>query len=393
MCKKEYLEQIEKALVEAKVNRDIINEVIEDYTEHFVMGIKNGKTEESICDELGNIEEIVEEIKSMNQSTRNEECKNETMADVIPCDNESDNSQSNETQSNDSDCNQAGPFSKLEVEGVCADIIVRRGDVFKVDYTNNGSEKEKLAYQFYHYQEGDIMYVGVRENFRKMLFRIFHSSNIVLSIQLPTHVRDMKVNVASGDCRLEDIALDKLYIRTASGDILLNHVGCKTTTLDSSSGDIRIQNGTGDTMGVKSSSGDLRIVSSTYKDFQGNTSSGDIELDGGFIGQVRAQTASGDVESSVLSKDYYLKSISGDVTVRMNEDASASYESISGDISIHLNNNQNGYILNASTVSGDVDLAYANMYQSDCKSGCYTYGNQGSQINAKTVSGDISLKG
>lgn len=55
--------------------------------------------------------------------------------------------------------------------------------------------------------------------------------------------------------------------------------------------------------------------------------------------------------------------------------------------------NQNGYVLNASTVSGDVNIGYMGMYQSDCKSGHYTFGNQGSRISAKTVSGDIDLKG
>ncbi len=388
MNKKEYLENIREALMEVEVEQGIIDEVISDYEEHFRMGIQNNKTEEEICVELGAIEEIVAEISAMgatNQGTndsKKEDAKDNNTYLV-----------SNPVNMEQKESDSAAPFTKVQVDGICADIIIKSGDSFKVDYINNGNEKDKLAYQFYHYQEGDTFFVGIKENFRKMLFRVFHNSELRLIVQVPTHVETVKVKVASGDCRIEGVKLHTVDMYSASGDIDMIQTICTEGNLHSSSGDIRVENSNVDTLYAKSSSGDVHVVYTNSRFIGCNSSSGDVEINGGNVDKVEAQSASGDVACYTITKDYFLKSISGDVSVRMQGDAKANYETISGDISIQLNNNQNGYALTASTVSGDVSIGYTGMYQSDCKSGHYTFGNQGSKIYAKTVSGDIDLKG
>lgn len=388
MNRDEYLLQIKAALSEARVDQGIIDEVIGDYEEHFRMGIKYNKSEEEICAELGSVEEIVAEISAMgtaNQITNEGEKRAviDNMKTFAVVNKESE--QRKESSS--------VPFTKVQVDGICADIVIKSGDTFKVDYINNGSDKDKLAYQFYHYQEGDTFFVGVKENFSKMLFRILRNVDLLLIVQVPGHVEDINVKVASGDCKIEGIKLQKVAVHSASGDINMNQTVSTEANLHSSSGDLRVENSTVDTLYAKTSSGDVQVMYANSKFMKCNSSSGDVEISESTIDRLEAQSASGDVKSYALSKEYFLKSISGDVTVRMQGDAEATYESISGDIAIRLNNNQNGYVLNASTVSGDVNIGYMGMYQSDCKSGHYTFGNQGSKIHAKTVSGDIDLKG
>lgn len=389
MNRDNYLTQIKTALREAKVDQGIIDEVIGDYEEHFRMGIKYNKSEEEICVELGSVEEIVAEISAMG--TANQTAKEDTRRDEI--DNTNTFAVASKESEQQKEYSSHAPFTKVQVDGICADIIIKSGDTFKVDYINNGSEKDKLAYQFYHYQEGDTFFVGVKENFSKMLFRVLRNVDLRLIVQLPSHVEDIKVKVASGDCRIDGVKLQKLSIYSASGDINMNQTACIEADLHSSSGDLRVENSNVDTLYTKTSSGDVQVMYTNSKFVKCNSSSGDVEINEGITERLEAQSASGDVKCYAVSKEYFLKSISGDVTVRMQGDAEANYESISGDIGIHLNNNQNGYILNASTVSGDVNIGYMGMYQSDCKSVHYTFGNQGSKIHAKTVSGDIDLKG
>lgn len=389
MKRDEYLSQIKIALCEAGVDQGIIDEVIGDYEEHFRMGIKYNKSEEEICVELGSIEEIVTEIGAMG--TANQKSKEDSRESVI--DNTNTFEVTNKEIIQKKESSAQTPFTKVQVDGICADIVIKSGDVFKVDYINNGSEKDKLAYQFYHYQEGDTFFVGVKENFSKMLFRVLRNVDLLLIVQVPSHVKEIKVKVASGDCKIEGLKLHKLAVYSASGDINMRQTVCTEADLHSSSGDLSVDNCTVDTLYAKSSSGDVQIMYTNSKFTKCNSSSGDVEITESTIDRLEAQSASGDVKCYALSKEYLLKSISGDVTVRMQRDAEATYESISGDIAIRLNNNQNGYVLNASTVSGDVNIGYMGMYQSDCKSGHYTFGNQGSRINAKTVSGDIDLKG
>lgn len=63
MNKVEYLEALKEAL--KNTDKDVMDEILADYEEHFQVGMENGKTEEEICEELGSIEDLVEEIKEV----------------------------------------------------------------------------------------------------------------------------------------------------------------------------------------------------------------------------------------------------------------------------------------------------------------------------------------
>ncbi len=254
MNRMEYLTKIRTALNEVKIDQGIIDEVISDYEEHFRMGLKNNKTEEEICVELGSVEEIVAEISSMGAADQTAyESKKE---DITATDTFAVSKPFKEEQKVSS---SQAPFTKVQVDGICADVVIKSGDVFKIDYINEGNEKDRLAYQFYHYQEGDTFYAGVKENFRKMLFRVFHNSAMRLVVQVPTHVEEVRVKVASGDCRIEGVQLQTVDMYSASGDIDMTHTICTEANLHTSSGDITAQNSKADTIYIKSSSCDLQV--------------------------------------------------------------------------------------------------------------------------------------
>ena len=62
MNKVEYLDALKEAL--KNTDKDIMEEIISDYEEHFQVGVENGKSEEQICEDLGSIDDLVEEIFS-----------------------------------------------------------------------------------------------------------------------------------------------------------------------------------------------------------------------------------------------------------------------------------------------------------------------------------------
>jgi len=78
MNKLEYLDALKAALKDT--DKDVMEEIIADYEEHFQVGIENGKTEEQICEDLGSIEDLVQEIKEVynteNKSDKKEEKSN-----------------------------------------------------------------------------------------------------------------------------------------------------------------------------------------------------------------------------------------------------------------------------------------------------------------------------
>ena len=63
MKKQEYLGKLQETL--AKVMPEMLQEVMEDYQNHFELGVKNGKSEEQLCEELGDIDEFITELAQM----------------------------------------------------------------------------------------------------------------------------------------------------------------------------------------------------------------------------------------------------------------------------------------------------------------------------------------
>lgn len=63
MNKIEYLRALKEALKDT--NQSVMEEIVSDYEEHFQVGIEKGKSEEQICEDLGSIDDLVEEIKEV----------------------------------------------------------------------------------------------------------------------------------------------------------------------------------------------------------------------------------------------------------------------------------------------------------------------------------------
>ena len=65
MTKSEYLNSLQEKL--EKFGKELQEEIVEDYKQHFAEGEKQGRTEEEIIEELGNVEEMIRELSEMDQ--------------------------------------------------------------------------------------------------------------------------------------------------------------------------------------------------------------------------------------------------------------------------------------------------------------------------------------
>lgn len=81
MNKVEYLDALKEALKDT--DKEIMEEILADYEEHFQVGLENGKTEEQICEDLGSIEDLVKEIKEVYTSQSTTEDEKETRKNKI----------------------------------------------------------------------------------------------------------------------------------------------------------------------------------------------------------------------------------------------------------------------------------------------------------------------
>lgn len=75
MNKIEYLNALKKALKDT--DQSVMEEIISDYEEHFQVGMENGKSEEQICEDLGSIDDLIEEIQEVYHTDGKKQKKKE----------------------------------------------------------------------------------------------------------------------------------------------------------------------------------------------------------------------------------------------------------------------------------------------------------------------------
>lgn len=75
MNKIEYLNALKEALKDTEAS--VMEEIVSDYEEHFQVGMEKGKSEEQICEELGSIDDLVDEIKEVYQAGNSKQRRDE----------------------------------------------------------------------------------------------------------------------------------------------------------------------------------------------------------------------------------------------------------------------------------------------------------------------------
>lgn len=134
-----------------------------------------------------------------------------------------------------------------------------------------------------------------------------------------------------------------LAIGTSSGDVSVEGVRGSSASLDTSSGDVTASGIAFHSIEIGASSGDVRVGDATLRFLTVGVSSGDVTLDVAGVEEASVDASSGDVEATLApARDGSLVvgTSSGDVRVRVPEDATRGYDALatatSGEVSIAL---------------------------------------------------------
>ena len=334
MTKQEYLSALQEKL--ETFNRELQQEITEDYEQHFAEGLAAGKTEEEIIEELGDIEDMIGELPE-------EDRKQEL--------------QQAEQLSRCSDTYQ-GEGKPVVIDGLVADVTLEKSEdgCIYVDYTNNGDEYLTQRYRFYQYEEDGVFYAGVKEeegagykNGKKMTlfgrtilaFNNVSRNNaeIKLAVRVPDGLprielrtksgdvtvdrikgNQMTVETASGDIKLTQSMAEEFRMKTASGDAELRGVTCTELNVNTRSGDVIADRVTAGTAKMQAGSGDISLREVCLDSLSAHTGSGDIVADGE-ICESAIQAGSGDVKATLKGKvsRVGITTGSGDVILNMDK--------------------------------------------------------------------------
>lgn len=181
-----------------------------------------------------------------------------------------------------------------------------------------------------------------------------------------------------------------IQLSTVNGDVEAGGLEAGRLSLKTASGDVNLQDATCHELAFKSASGDLECTGSAGS-VQAETASGDVNLDGTF-GSVRAATASGDLDICGSVREIRCSSASGDVEIASDTvPDQLEVSSKSGDCEITMPDGE-GFTLQYSTVSGDLDTNFSLVGPVKARSGEAIYLDGGGRVfHISSISGDISL--
>jgi len=199
-------------------------------------------------------------------------------------------------------------------------------------------------------------------------------ASVDVKLTLPRRFWDfIQINTVSGDVNVDDgLEVGQLSVRTASGDAQIDGLEFQEMIFKSASGELEAGSLNGRALHAESASGDIQLTGS-FDTVRVNTASGDIELEGS-ARELRCNTASGDVEVRVDRAPEKLET-----------------SSKSGDCDIAMPDGE-GFTLQFSTVSGELDSDFQLVGPIGKRSGEAIYLDGGGRtFRVSTISGDITL--
>lgn len=380
MTKKEYMSKLRAEL--EKIDFSEMAEIMEDYENHFQAGIADGKSEERIVEELGDIRELISELSEYATA----EMKTGVEKKVVY---ETENMGGMPDFSADKYCAQVGDEphkapKHIVLDLICADVTFRMSeeDNMSMEYTNDTKAWSKGRMIFSGHQEGDTFYAE-ETNINKGGISVSCGSELI--IWVPTGCKSVRINDKSGDIVLQNIVgLESFHGKTMSGDIRVLGGNVSELRCESMSGDVEIRNHASERLEAKSVSGDVSLEGTTY-----------------FRGEF--ESVSGDVNVDELSKNAVarMKSVSGDVNVVVRDASEGEMKTTSGDVHIVIEKECTGFELESKglnmgafgikgprggnvRIRSNVDIPFVN--------GAYCYGDRSTKLYVSTVSGDVTVK-
>lgn len=401
MTKQEYMAKLQEKL--ERFGRELQEEILEDYRQHFAEGANEGKSEEEIIEELGNIEEMIRELseedlpgefaqRAMESGAVAERAAKEEVR-------QESKEESNANTGAEGSFTYSGSYRSVVLEGKVANIQVERSEDEKihVDYEAKGVSSQ-LNYEYYQYEEDGVFYAGVkrRKNFREeddgeekmvkvtLFGRTIISYGTVGSFGGGQYIT-LKVRIPQG--------IPKLTAKTGSGNVALSGLELESAESSSGSGNVEIRELVADRLKGHTGSGNLVVEHTEFISAGLDAGSGNIRLERIKGKELRCGAGSGNIKADAAVAEYHLSTGSGNIKARsVGAAETVNMSAGSGSVRLELEGVE-GMEAAVRTGSGSAHIAWGEEEAVKVKNGTYTYGNGACKVKASTGSGSIRISG
>jgi DUF4097 and DUF4098 domain-containing protein YvlB len=345
MTKQDYLQALNDALQTAdEAARD---EFVHDFEEHFAIGKANGRSDDDIIASLGPIDELIAALDLPPKPSK-----------AIP---------------NTESTGQAFTgITAVEVDSLHADVSIKPSsdNQTRVTFENDGKLVDKLAYSTEVVQRGQTLLIKVEPVKR---FFLSSASDLTIVIAVASTVQQLRLESASGDLEVADVALNQLNVKSASGDVQTHRVIAQRFEGSTASGDLHFER----------CRGELMI----------NTASGSVYAKGHDAAEAQLRSASGDLNYEGRCPNLYVNTASGDGRLDLTGADQITIHSVAGDFDIDVDRADEGLSAVMKSVSGDLVVrSPEGTYQADRHKDAITLKGGAVRINLKSVTADFKIR-
>ena len=403
MTKNEYLAALNQAL--ANYSPSFKKDILDAFEAHFQEGISEGRSEEEIMNDLGTIDDVIENIHMMGgeKETVHKEQKNkdyEVLKEGLSTAFHAFTRIADEALGHAKDFtaninrkkNTAQYYSEPQSETLPNSIVklVIHSETLMSSLDIKLEKGNELHYEFTqsHSIFTNPISDGIRCEVSDTTGKILVNGSGNLTVQIPDGVTTITMEAPAGDVDINDIKLDEFNCHNTSGDITLNRVEMKRADFTMMAGDLDISDSNFDEIGMQLSCGDVDLTNTTGN-LYANLSAGDIDIQKHAADVIQISATAGDIDMEVSSPNIEVKSTAGDIDLNVHGDIhSIKVTSTAGDI--NMTTDSKDYQASLSTNFGDVDfdddLPYQKLHGKK-----YIVGNGKGEILIKTNAGDIDF--
>lgn len=254
MKKEEYINHIVQAL--KPYDKVYVEEIIQDYEEHFQDAMEHGQTEEEICELLGNPEEIVCEIQELLEDTKNVTNEIGRPFEEIESVIWEEGSEWNQKEKNDS----LEKLTTIHFQCKSADIkVIPSKDVHVHVYTEDSNDMKYLEYK----REGTSYYGRVKPGKSGILSGLVESflgSMAEIILEIPDEMEEIYIESTNGDINLKKIKGKNITLKTVNGDMKYKKICGKTLMCHTVNGDITGKHLKAENIYIKTVNGDGKVL-------------------------------------------------------------------------------------------------------------------------------------
>lgn len=410
MKKNEFFAQLRTAF--AGMDEELVKDILGDYENHFKEGMENGKSEEEICEELGNVEEIRQAFLEENPAAMTINVNSFVANDLGT--NQMTNSDTDSNGVDRSDCsdhsdiyNRSYPgIQRVNAQLVNADIEIKKSNTNDVELSVVGGlaeDKEALKEMLHVSASAGTLTIQEEKkagaNTSQVVSWIFglkagkvYSTGLKIQIAVPEQFEEIRAKSMSGDIEADGVSCERFFVEAISGDISVDELNTKQCELQAKSGDIKAKNSSAKTLLIHTGSGDIEVENCQTDELQTSSTSGDVNAIACKADKMDVVSVSGDVEVEFdKSAQCRVKSTSGDCKVTIKNQVDAVVSSTSGDVSVCYIGGI-GLEMALSTTSGDVSVVCGSVNSKGKRKVQESFGAQDSKVKASTISGDIKVR-